>query len=112
MSVPQDPFLREHYYVTDSIFALGGRRTPLSIRDQMVRACMAIDRLLAEGYINTSSRKLLVVGGGVAGATAAVFAASAGIHTILVERATGCFLRQSRHRRSASTFSICSSTVR
>jgi hypothetical protein len=62
----------------------------------MVRAWIAIDRLFAEGYIDTSSRSLLVVGGGVAGATAAVFAAASGIRTILVERATGCFLRQSR----------------
>ncbi|MDB5934198.1 MAG: hypothetical protein JWQ01_1542 [Massilia sp.] len=69
-------------------------RTPISIRDQIVRAQYLIERLYSNGYLQSGSR-LLVVGAGAAGCTAAVLAAQRGVDVLLTDRsAKGPFARQ------------------
>ena len=87
-----DPFLLSHL-VHPLCFDIGGRLAPISIRDQMVRARTAVDRAIEQGLIGPS-RPLLVIGAGAAGATAAIRSAAQGVSTILVEAASGPFLRQ------------------
>ena len=74
-------------------FDIGGRLAPISIRDQMVRARIAIDRALQEKLIGPR-RPLLVIGAGAAGATASIRAAAHGVPTLLIEAAGAPFLRQ------------------
>ncbi len=86
--------LRAHQ-IYPLFFNLGGRLYPISIRDQMVRAQMVIDGAIEQGLIGFDPwRPLLVVGAGAAGATAGMWAARAGIPTLLIERDSSAFNRQ------------------
>jgi hypothetical protein len=76
------------------LFDIGGRLSPASIRDQMVRAILLVDRACERGFLSRD-KELLVVGAGAAGATAAMRAVDRwGIPTLLVERNRGPFRRQ------------------
>ncbi len=87
-----DPFLLAHQ-VAESVFDIGGKLYPISIRDQMVRGQSIIDRAVAAGFAATG-RELLVIGAGAAGAVAAIRAASLGIRTHLIEFDARPFSRQ------------------
>ncbi len=95
-----DPFLLAHA-IRPFFFEIGGRLSPVSIRDQMIRGRMLVDRAVEAGLINQTSRPLLVIGAGAGGATAAIRAAQLGITTTLIEIAPTPFLRQAgcRSRR-------------
>lgn len=86
-----DPFLNAHL-VAPFVFHIGGRLWPISIRDQMLRGRLAVDRLIDQELIS-ADRRLAVVGAGMAGATATLRAASRGISTTLIEREAKPFRR-------------------
>ncbi len=89
-----DPVLSSHQ-VYPLFFNLGGRISPISIRDQMVRGQTIVERALEAGLIGGEGhRPLLVVGAGAAGATAAIHAASRRVPTILLDREASSFMRQ------------------
>lgn len=73
-------------------YELSGLRTG-SIRDQILRAQQLVLALKEAGKISKSLR-LLVLGGGAAGVTAALTACKAGVHTVLVERTATPFFTQ------------------
>lgn len=87
-----DPFLLAHE-VAPLCFEIGGILSPVSIRDQMIRGRWIVDRAMEAGLI-ASGEKLLVVGAGAAGVTAAIEAASRGISVTLIDTAPAPFLRQ------------------
>jgi hypothetical protein len=58
-------FLVAHQ-VYPHFFNLGGPVSPISIRDQMVRAQAIVEDAIAEGLIGQPNRPLLVVGAGAA----------------------------------------------
>jgi hypothetical protein len=87
-----DPFLLAHQ-VGPSVFDIGGKLYPVSIRDQMVRGQSIVDRAIQAGFGATGA-ELLVIGAGAAGAVAAIEAASRGITTHLIDTAPLPFLRQ------------------
>jgi hypothetical protein len=91
-----DPFLRAHH-IGPHMLSIGGSIGPtVSIRDQMVRGLMVVDRLLETRVLATGDpRPLVVVGGGAGGATAAMRAFNRGIPVVLVERAAKPFVVQS-----------------
>jgi hypothetical protein len=89
-----DPFLIAHG-VAPRQFELGGSWTPISIRDQMVRARMFATRALREGLINPG-RALAVAGAGAGGATLAIIAAQERVPTLLIEQSPQAFGRQAR----------------
>lgn len=78
-------------------YELTGLRTG-NIRDQMVRAAILVTRLLEAQVIKRDdpSHGLLVLGGGAAGATAALLALDEGVHVVLVERKRNPFSTQLR----------------
>lgn len=82
-----DPFLLTHN-VESVLFDISSNLTPISIRDQMLRACVFVDRAVAAKLIEGRERPLLVIGAGVAGAVAATQALAHGVRTILVEKTT------------------------
>ena len=86
-----DPFLHRHQHST-RVFTLANR-TPLSVRDQLIRAHYLCDRLLTPSFLggNTS---MLVVGAGAAGSTIAVLAARAGLKTVLIDSSRSPFKLQ------------------
>lgn len=86
-----DPFLLAHS-VGPGLFEISGLR-PISIRDQMVRGRMLVERATAEGLLGPH-RRLLVIGAGAGGVSAAITAAQRGVRTLLVERTRGPFVRQ------------------
>ena len=87
-----DPFLI-HHEVYPFCFNIGGRLSPVSIRDQMVRGRAIVDRLVAAGLIGVGL-DLVVAGAGAAGVTAAMHAASLGVNAHLIERGPGPFAVQ------------------
>lgn len=87
-----DPFLLAHQ-VLPRCFEIGGILSPVSIRDQMVRGCWIVDRVI-ESRLVLRHQQLLVIGAGVAGATAAIEAARRGISVVLIDKASQPFLRQ------------------
>jgi len=87
-----DPFLLAHQ-VAPLSFEIGGILSPVSIRDQMIRGRWIIDRSIEAGLIMTGER-LLLVGAGVAGVTAAIEGARRGISVTLIDTAAAAFLRQ------------------
>jgi hypothetical protein len=103
----EDPFLLAHK-VRGSIFNLSGRIAPISIRDQMTRAVYIVERALDVGLIRPHNvagegpGDLLVLGAGAAGMTAAIWAASQGVSTVLVEQESGPFYRQRQSERYVS----------
>ena len=102
-----DPFLLAHL-VRPFFFDIGGKISPISIRDQMIRGRMIIDRACERGLLGSNStyrdslddrlarppNRLLIIGAGAAGVTAAVRAAQRGIETTLIDVASGPFSRQ------------------
>lgn len=88
-----DPFLLAHL-VRPLFFDIGGALSPVSIRDQMIRGRMIVDRSVEAGLLGTGRSPLLVIGAGAAGATAAIRAAQRGIRTVLIEINPAPFLRQ------------------
>ena len=80
-----DPLLLAHE-VAPFFFELGGRLSPVSIRDQMVRAQLLVDRAVIAKLISPS-RPLLVIGAGAAGVTATIQAVEVHkVPTILIDR--------------------------
>lgn len=88
-----DPFVRAHT-ARPFIYNLAGR-TPVSIRDQLLRAHLLTQRLLGSGVLVPGSR-LLVVGAGAAGATVAILAARRNVNVILVDIGVAPFALQTR----------------
>jgi hypothetical protein len=91
-----DPFLLAHQ-VGEFVFDIGGKLTPISVRDQMIRGQSIVDRALAAGF-KDRGKALLVIGAGAAGACAAIRAAAEGIVTHLIEAEKAPFLRQAACR--------------
>lgn len=77
-----DPFLAAHR-LSSGVYALSGR-VPISIRDQLVRAHYLVDRLFSTAQLGVGD-KLVVVGGGASGVTAAILAARRGAKVQLLE---------------------------
>jgi NADPH-dependent 2,4-dienoyl-CoA reductase/sulfur reductase-like enzyme len=72
------PVLTTHQ-IYHCFFQLGGRLSPIGIRDRMVRGQLLVERVLHAGLIGGPTRRaLLVVGAGAAGATVAIAAARRG----------------------------------
>jgi hypothetical protein len=88
-----DPVLAAHG-VAPHCFEVGGDFSPASIRDQMVRAHLIVERAARAGLIDNAGRDLLVVGAGASGITAAIHAADRGVRTVVVEREPAAFVRQ------------------
>ncbi len=82
--MPKDPVLTAHA-VSDDLFEIGGEFAPASIRDQMVRARLVVDRLIENGRIGMKGPDLLIIGAGSTGLTAAIRAASLGVRTVVVD---------------------------
>jgi len=89
-----DPFLLSHACGFKQ-FTIAGPLVPVSIRDQMLRAKLAVDRCYEQGLIS-GGRPLLVLGAGAGGATAAIRAAELGFPVTLIEAAHQAFGRQNR----------------
>ena len=87
-----DPFVSAHAW-RNGVFNLAGR-TPASIRDQIFRAHLLTERLL-DAKILKSGSKLLVVGAGAAGATAAILAARRDVEVALADSGVSPFALQS-----------------
>lgn len=77
------------HLVSENCFEIGGEFSPASIRDQMVRACLVVDRLIADSRIDEHGLNLLVIGAGPTGLSAALRAAGAGVRTVVVDSADG-----------------------
>ena len=91
----EDPFLLRHL-VSPLRFSISGNLTPISIRDQMLRAKLFVDRACEVGMIG-EGYPLLVVGAGATGATAAYYAANEKrVPTTLIERGEKPFRLQSQ----------------
>ena len=92
-AINRDPLLAEHL-IAPCVFDLRHRFSPVSLRDQMVRARMLIDRACLTGLIDHHDRNLLVVGAGATGASAAKWAATRLVKTRLVDETKTPFRRQ------------------
>ena len=92
-----DPFLAAHA-IGYGVYSIAGRLYPISIRDQMVRAQMLIERAVTHTLLRPGMDSLLVIGAGAAGVAAALTAARLHIQTFLVDRDSGPFLRQAMCR--------------
>jgi Pyridine nucleotide-disulphide oxidoreductase len=96
-----DPFLSAHQ-VAGHLFDIAGRLSPLSIRDQMIRAMLFIERAQAAELIRPSTpadpegRRLVIVGAGACGMTAAMCATAYGIPVTVLERSDEMFRTQSQ----------------
>lgn len=91
-----DPFLEAHA-LGHLYYGIGGKLSPVSIRDQMLRGRVLVDRAKAAGLIDRD-RPLLVVGAGAGGVTAALHAAGLKIPTTLIDKNKVPFARQRRCR--------------
>jgi len=81
------------------LFDISSNLSPVSIRDQMFRGAMIVRRAIAQGFLSKDqSLPLLIVGGGVAGAMAAMVAAENAIPTVLAE-AEKPMIKQDKCRR-------------
>jgi hypothetical protein len=89
-----DPVLDAHG-VLPGFYLISGGPSPISIRDQMLRGWLVVQRLLQNRLIH-SDAPLLVVGAGAGGVTAAVWAAENQVRTLLVDRAAAPFGVQKR----------------
>jgi hypothetical protein len=97
-----DPFLQAHQ-LGPYLFSIGGNVGPtISIRDQMLRGQLLVDRAIEQGLLGSKpeQRPLVVIGAGAGGASAALRAAQLGIPADLVDRQaqpfhvqTGCTTR-------------------
>jgi hypothetical protein len=93
----RDPFLVIHR-VGPAEYSIAGKYNPASIKDQMVRAVALVDRAYYYRLIE-NPKKLLVVGAGVAGASAAFRACTHRINTTLMEAKEVPFERQRNSSR-------------
>ncbi len=89
---PARDYLLSLHQTGQYTFELSGLNSG-SIRDQMVRARLLVDRLAGIEMIGPK-RELLVIGGGAAGATAALAARRKGIDVTLIEKEDFVFARQ------------------
>jgi hypothetical protein len=80
------------YWVRDNLFELTGLR-PASIRDQIWRSEELVKSLIQAKRIS-SEHPLLILGGGAAGASAALTAAKSGILAVVIEQEDGLFTTQ------------------
>lgn len=80
-----DPILDAHRLLPQ-LYLLGSPLSPISIRDQILRARWVVDRLVRSDEVREGMR-ILIVGAGAAGATAAIRAAQHGA----VEQSGGAF---------------------
>jgi PAS domain-containing protein len=98
-----DLFLLQHA-PRPGFLDLGGKVSPGSIRDQVLRAILAVDDLLRFGALK-KEQCLLIVGGGVAGVVAAVRAEAADVNVFLVDKSPTPLnlLRQSDTRTVSPT---------
>jgi len=87
-----DSFLHLHR-IDELQFSISGLIAPASIRDQIVRGKMFVDRARARGFIS-ESRPLLVMGAGAGGMTATIAALRLGIRVTLIDRNLRAFGRQ------------------
>jgi hypothetical protein len=94
-----DPILDAHR-VLPGFFLLSGGPSPISIRDQMLRGWMVTDRLVRNKVVHRDA-PLLVIGAGVGGATAAIWAAENKVRTLLIDKALKPFGVQ---RRASTRF--------
>jgi len=86
-----DPFLRAHY-VAPRVFNISGKLTPVSLKDQMIRARLFVDRAVEGAEISSApDRGLLIIGGGACGITAAIRAAQLGVTATVLERSPRLF---------------------
>lgn len=94
-----DPYIDAHRpdpgFRPPAPFYVLSRPTPISVRDQILRGTNLVQRLLQTGEIS-ADRKLLVVGAGAGGASAAIEAARLGVRTCLVDQASAPFQPQAR----------------
>jgi hypothetical protein len=86
-----DPFLLSHQ-IEPLHFNIGGNRSPLSIRDQMVRGSIFVQRAIEQGLLD-GDKSLLIIGAGVGGVTAAMTAASERVNVTLMEQEPFPFAR-------------------
>lgn len=88
-----DPFIAAHQRGA-RLLSIGGKLTPVSLRDQMVRAQMCVVRAYEMGLFGQGEDLFVVVGAGASGATAAMKAAEKGVPTLLIEKADKAFRAQ------------------
>jgi hypothetical protein len=79
-------------------FELSGLRTG-SVKDQMMRAHLVVERLWKHNIIEGRDRKLIILGGGVAGTVAALSAVKRGVEVWLIESKDGVMRTQMRSSR-------------
>jgi hypothetical protein len=79
-----DPIL-DAYYDQGLVFDLSDRLRPGSVRDQIVRGVMLVERAIEHRLISPE-RPLLVIGGGAAGMAAAITAVRLGCACVVLER--------------------------
>lgn len=91
-----DPFLAAHS-LGPLHYGLGGKISPVSIRDQMLRGRVIIDRALEVPLLGVD-RPLLVIGAGAAGVTTAIHATKHGIPTTLIDKNSVPLSRQRQCR--------------
>lgn len=87
---PENDRVLRTYSITNKkfiCFDASGFFSPISIRDQIIRVCLIVERAHYYGIISTN-RPLLIVGGGPAGATAAIKAAELKVPTVLIDHKT------------------------
>jgi Pyridine nucleotide-disulphide oxidoreductase len=77
-----DPVLQA-YTVTEGVYTIAGWFHPSTIRDQVLRACLLVDRIVPTIEAKDS---IVIVGGGVAGVAAACRASEHKLHVKLLER--------------------------
>ena len=86
-----DPFLLAHH-VAERVFNISGKLSPVSLKDQVIRGRLFVDRAFEEGLITSApDQGLLILGGGACGVTAAIRAAELGVPTVLLERSPRLF---------------------
>jgi len=87
--IKQDRILNTYRVIKSKsiCYDASGFFSPIAIRDQVIRVCLILERA-KELEIISSERPLLIVGGGVAGITAAIKAVELKIPAVLVEQRT------------------------
>jgi hypothetical protein len=86
--------VRDCHRVGNSRFELVGTRTA-SVRDQMLRATLLVQALWKRGQPKVSPGDwILILGGGAAGASAAMTASAYGVNSVIIEREPYLFSRQ------------------
>ena len=79
--------------VSQRKFELSGLRTG-SVKDQMLRAHLVVERLHRQGMIDGKRLRLVIVGGGAAGVVAALTAANKGVDVCVFEQHRGVMRTQ------------------